>query len=180
MAVRMWRSRTPGRLEEARGEFLGRQRRAAEEALDLLAAGASEELLLFGVLHPFGDHRQLQAVGEGDDGAGDGGVVVVVGQAGDERLVDLQDVDGQALEVAERGVAGAEVVDRQLQAELLERLEDRQGFLLAVHHEGFGDFQLQALRAQCGAAQQLADPSDQLRLAQLGAGQVDRQRTERR
>ena len=33
----------------------------------------------------------------------------------------------QALEVAERGVAGAEVVDRQLYAETLEAVEGRRG-----------------------------------------------------
>jgi hypothetical protein len=38
-------------------------------------------------------------------------VVLVVGHAEDERLVDLHDVDRQALELPERGEAGTEVVD---------------------------------------------------------------------
>ena len=37
--------------------------------------------------------------------------LVVLAQAGDERAVDLERVDGKALQV-ERGVARAEVVDR--------------------------------------------------------------------
>jgi len=38
----------------------------------------------------------------------------------DERLVDLQDVDREPSDVVQRGVAGAEVVDRELDAELLQ------------------------------------------------------------
>lgn len=92
------------RFEEFAGEQLGRQRRAEDEALDLLAAFVGEEALLAFGFHAFGDHRELHAAAEGDDGAGDGGIVGIVGEAADERLVDLQDVQRQALEVAERGV----------------------------------------------------------------------------
>ena len=91
------------------------------------AAFVGEEALLAFGFHAFGDHRELHAAAEGDDGAGDGGIVGIVGKAADERLVDLQDVQRQALEVAERGVAGAEVVDRQLYAETLEAVEDGEG-----------------------------------------------------
>ena len=41
----------------------------------------------------------------------------------DERPVDLHDVDGKPAQVAERRVAGAEVVDREPDAGVLERLE---------------------------------------------------------
>ena len=40
---------------------------------------------------------------------------------GDERAVDLQRVDREPLQVCQRGVAGAEVVDRDAHAELLDR-----------------------------------------------------------
>ncbi|MNP74264.1 hypothetical protein D3C76_1711140 [compost metagenome] len=54
------------------------------------------------VLHTLGNDGQLHAAAQGDDRAGDGGVVGVVGQAADERFVDLEDVQRQALEVAQR------------------------------------------------------------------------------
>jgi hypothetical protein len=38
--------------------------------------------------------------------------LLVVFEPGDERAVDLERIDGELLEVGERGVAGAEVVDR--------------------------------------------------------------------
>jgi len=47
-------------------------------------------------------------------------VLGVATQAGDERVVDLEDVDGETPEVGQRRVAGAEVVDRDLDAEGLE------------------------------------------------------------
>ena len=40
-----------------------------------------------------------------------------VGHAGDERAVDLEDVDRELAQVAQRRVAGAEVVDREPDAE---------------------------------------------------------------
>lgn len=87
---------------------------ADDETLDLLAAfGGEEQLLVFG-FYPFGDHCQLHAATQGDDGAHDGDIIAVIGQAAHEGLVDFQGVDRQALEVAERGVAGAKVVDSQL------------------------------------------------------------------
>ncbi|MNU03695.1 hypothetical protein D3C72_2478060 [compost metagenome] len=53
------------------------------------------------VLHAFGNDGQLHATPQRDDGAGDGCIVRVVRQAADERLVDLEDVQWQALEVAQ-------------------------------------------------------------------------------
>ncbi len=41
--------------------------------------------------------------------------------ARDERAVDLQHLHGQAGEIRERGIAGAEVVDRDVDAELADR-----------------------------------------------------------
>ena len=46
------------------------------------------------------------------DGADDRTFCAVRLQAADERAVDLEDVDREALQVAERRVAGAEVVER--------------------------------------------------------------------
>ncbi|MNS41978.1 hypothetical protein D3C72_743460 [compost metagenome] len=49
----------------------------------------------------FGNHGELHAAAEGDDGAHDGDVVRVIRQAADEGLVDLENVQRQALEVAQ-------------------------------------------------------------------------------
>src|SRR5438105_1996333 len=59
------------------------------------------------------------------DGRDDGAVGGVRTEPGDEAPVDLEGVDREAFEVAERGVAGAEVVDRQPYADV---------FQAAQHH----------------------------------------------
>ena len=43
----------------------------------------------------------------------------------DEAPVDLEGLDGKALQVAERGVAGSEVVDLQMKTEIAKRLENQ-------------------------------------------------------
>jgi len=53
----------------------------------------------------------------------DRAVLHVVADALHERAVDLEGIDREPLEVAERGIAGAEVVDGELDPEGLEGLE---------------------------------------------------------
>jgi hypothetical protein len=55
-------------------------------------------------------------VGHGDDGLGDGQVARVGGEVADEGAVDLEGVDVHPLEVGHGRVAGAEVVDGDLDA----------------------------------------------------------------
>ena len=57
---------------------------------------------------------------EADDRAGDRRLALVEADPRDERAVDLEHVDRERGEVAQRGVAGAEVVDGEPDAELLE------------------------------------------------------------
>ena len=67
----------------------------------------------------------------------------------DERLVDLEDVDGEALEVAEGGVAGPEVVDGDADAHLPE-LGQGQGRPLGVlHQDALGDLEDQLAGDRC-------------------------------
>ena len=70
-----------------------------------------------------------------------------VRHAVDEGFVDLQDVDGEAADVVQRGVAGSEVVDRELDAQVLQLLRrDRQVHVL--HHHGLGDLEHEALGSE--------------------------------
>ncbi len=50
-------------------------------------------------------------MGQVDDGGDDGVVGWVVGHCADESAVDFEAVEGEAVQTAEGGVAGAEVVD---------------------------------------------------------------------
>ena len=93
---------------------------------------------------------QLEAVGHGDNGAADGGVIAVFGDVMDERLVDLDPVDGESFQVTEGRIAGAEIVDRDLKSlsrQLVQQTFHQPG---VFHQGGFGDFQLYMLGMGAG------------------------------
>ena len=86
------------------------------------------------------------------DRRGDRGGALVAAERLDEGAVDLEAVDRQPREVGERGVAGAEVVQHEADAERARRLiVSRDAVRLASQHR-LGDLQAQArrLEARCG------------------------------
>ena len=96
-----------------------------------------------GMLDTLGHHPQAEALGQSDDTLGDGRIVRIGGDVTDKRLVDLQRSDRQPFQVGERRVAGAEVVDRQADAELGQAACVGQRELRVVHQDRFGDFDLE-------------------------------------
>src|SRR5207237_10524651 len=105
---------------EERFECGSAQRTGEVEPLGEGAVQHAEDVKLFLSLHALGDDVDPQPPSHGEDPGDDGGVVIVGAEAVDEASVDLEHVDGEPLEVAERRVAGAEVVDGELPAEGLE------------------------------------------------------------
>jgi len=87
------------------------QRAGEEVSLESVAAGFFEESALLDGFYAFGEDVEAEGIGEGDDGACDGFVVGVSEQIADKGTVDLQLIEGHELEVAEGGIAGAEVVE---------------------------------------------------------------------
>ena len=93
------------------------------EALQRVAA-EGRQLLHDGLgVDPLGDDREAQAVGEVDHGADDRLGRVIGQERLDEGLVDLDRRHGKALQVRQRGVARAEVVEGETNAEADEGLE---------------------------------------------------------
>lgn len=84
-----------------RGELVGRHWSAEQEALHFVAVVAAQEVQLSQGFHAFGDYREVQAVGHGDDRPGNLPVLLAVGQDVDKTAVDLQHVDGKLLEVVQ-------------------------------------------------------------------------------
>jgi hypothetical protein len=78
------------------------------------------------------------------------------------------------LEVAERGVAGAEVVDGQVYADRAQLPQHEQRRLRVVHEHAVGDLQPNARRRYAAARERLADERQQHRVAQLAGREVDR------
>lgn len=75
--------------------------RLDQVALHLVAVVPAQEVGLLAELDPLGDDLQSQRAGHGDDGADDRRGVGVGGDVADERLIDLQCVDGEALQIAQ-------------------------------------------------------------------------------
>ena len=62
-----------------------------------------------------------------------------------EGAVDLHDVDAELAQIAERGVAGAEIVDRDPAAEVLQPRDEAAQIVDILDRDGFGDFDDQPL-----------------------------------
>src|SRR6478735_11396372 len=91
-----------------------------QAALDVVAAPVAQHAGGLLVLHPFGNRLDIEAAGEVDQGLDEGAVVGGTGDVLHEGAVDLDDVDAELAQIAERGVAGAEIVDGDAAAEMLE------------------------------------------------------------
>ena len=112
-----------------------------EESLRGIAAGRLEVAELVGGLDALGGDRQLERVAELDHRVDDRHVLLVVGQAAYERPVNLDAVDGEPAQVLERRVAGAEVVDRDLDPELLDLGEHADRRLGILDQHALGDLE---------------------------------------
>src|SRR5262249_35599927 len=118
-AARAARTAAQPRLELGRGE------RAAEEVtLAGVTAGAREEVQLRALLDAFGDDLQPEAARKPDHRGSDRRAAAARftlrasrADVGDERLVDLEHVDGQVPQVRQAREPGAEIVDRHAHAE---------------------------------------------------------------
>src|SRR4029453_18258449 len=71
----------------------GRQWRAHPEALEAVAAACVQKIKLLARAHAFGDHLEPQAAREADDRLGNGGILRVGLEVGDERDIDLEGID---------------------------------------------------------------------------------------
>ena len=130
-------------------------------------------MLVFG-LDAFGEDRNLQAVTEPDNRADDRHRVVIVFQIGNEGAIDLDLVEGEGVQIGQRRIAGAEVVQRNLHAERLEPAQDRHRAGEVVDQHALGYFQLQPRRRQPGLQQDGVNETRQIAVMELDRRNIDR------
>src|SRR3990170_2550855 len=132
-------------LRPEQSDDLGVGPRAAEQkALPLVAAfGAQTAQFGFG-LDAFGGNRHAETDAEADDRTNDRLRVEVGSEASHERLVDLDLVERKAPEIAQAGIAGAEIVHRNAHAERAQRVQRGKHLGALLQKQRFGDLQLQA------------------------------------
>src|SRR2546428_51915 len=87
-----------------------------------------------------------------------------------ERAVDLERVDRQLVQVTQRRIAGAEIVQIDFHAELAQLLEQFRGRGGAVHQRGLGDFETQVARLQSRVMNGLLDDREEILLRGVPAG----------
>ena len=105
---------------------------------------------------------------------------VGITQLGHQRAGDLQDVDGQAAQVRQRGVAGAHIVDGDVHPGALQRVELGDAAVQVLEHRVLGDLEDQARWIDAGLAQDLADRVGEAAPGQAVSGDVHRDGQRRR
>jgi len=130
------------------------------------------ELLLR--LHAFRDRSELELLRQRHHGADERGVGAVGADIAHERLVDLELVHREAVQIRERGVAGAEVVHRDAHAEGGELVQRADGVRGAVHDRRLGDLELEAARREPGLHQDRLDRLHDVLLPELARREVHR------
>ena len=109
---------------------------------------ALQEVELRGRLDALGDAAQAERVRQRDDRLRDRLVVAVVLEPVHEPLVDLDALDRQAREVRQARVAGAEVVDRDRHAHLLQLHERRDRLFRMRDDHALGDLEIEVPRGR--------------------------------
>ena len=116
---------------------------AEQIALRLHAALGAQDLELLLGLDAFGGGDHAEARAEAHHGADDGDAIVLLAQFADEGAVDLDLVEGEAAQIAERRIAGAEIVHADAHAELAQLMQHVEHGRIVLQQDGFGDFQLE-------------------------------------
>src|SRR5256885_2541085 len=149
------RRRAPPRASGDRGLHHALRLRDAV-ALRVVDPETGEHLDDLGVLGELGDGLLAGEVPDLVDRAHHLAVDRIAQDLAHEAAVDLEIIDREVLEVAERGQSGAEVIQRELAAELLESLDEAVRLREARHRRGLGDLEAD-LRAVEPAAMELVD-----------------------
>src|SRR5215813_9246458 len=157
---------------EERLEMLGRHRPREEETLALVAAEVLQlETLLVG-LDAFRGHVHVEALGHGDHRAHDGAVAALVAEPLHEGAVDLERVHREPLEIAERRVAGTEVIDGEPHAQVLELAQLGESGRRVLHHHALRDLELEAAGVETAQVDGVRHLRHQVRVLELLGGEV--------
>src|SRR6185369_1218953 len=115
-----------GVLSEKKRHAFVVHRMGDQVALTILATEQSQLLILLFSLNPFRNHFHSEIAREGRNCADDR-VVVVSRQTRYERTIDLQIVEREPVQVTQRRITSAKVINTELHAERTQLLEHQRG-----------------------------------------------------
>ena len=153
---RIGERRFSGWLAQAVLGVFGRQRPRKQKALVSMASGLFQDGLLLGGLNALGNHLQAQVLGHGDHGFHNRAGAFRLGEPLNERAINLQHIHRNAVNIAERGVAGAEVVHGNVNAALPQQIHLAHDDVVVFHDHRLGQFQNQVLRGQLALGEDIA------------------------
>ena len=171
---KLWRGAAIGGPHRDLVDRLGRPRFCEQKTLHLVAAGEPQQHALLVGLDAFGQHLHAERVTERDDGLDDGAGMAGGAQRTDEGAIDLDLAEREFLQVAQARIAGAEIVERNADAERAQRFEPLQGLLRVFDQNAFGHFEDDARRRNAAFGNDGGDKVDQLAVADLDRRQVHR------
>ena len=143
-------------------------------ALHLGAAGAAHQLELLLGLDPLGRGLDAEACPEIGDRPDDHRAAAVALDVLDERAVDLDLVERERAQIAERGISGAEIVHRDAHAERAQLMQHGDDRLVVLQQHRLGDLQLQPVRRKSRRGERLRHGRDQSAVAELHRREVHR------
>src|SRR5262249_1490493 len=120
----------------------------------------------------FGHYFHAEIVRERDDRTQDHGARALAVRPY-EGLVDLDGVEWEALQVGERGVAAAEIVECQARAKVADALQHLRGVLGILHHQRFRKLELERAACKACARNPRAQVVDEVLPQQLPRRYVD-------
>ena len=156
-------------------QFLAGHRNAEVEALADVASGLAQMLQLRGGFDALADNFQAERAAERDDRFRDRATAAAAAKTRNEASIDLENVDGEPLEAAQRRVAGTEVIDRQKVPALAEGLQRGQRCVGSMHRGTLGQLQLETIRLESDFRRQPVEHRDQTAGAHLHGRDVDGQ-----
>ena len=124
------------------------QRPGEQESLTLVAAEFAQPPKLIRGLDPLGDRSKAEVGCQINDRRHDALVRRILADALNEGLVDLDETQRQAAKVRERRIAGAEVVEADLDAELPDLFELAKDVGPKIDDHRLGQFEVQAGRIE--------------------------------
>src|SRR6185312_16226396 len=150
------------------------QRLGQQEALNLIAPTHPQPFQLSGALDPFRGHYQVQARSEGEDRVRDRRIACRAVHVLHERFVDLDAVGWEPRDVGQRGIAGAEVIERNPASQLPQSLQSSAHGGGVLHQQSLGDLDFDERRRYTGRLGRRLDGSGRVPVQQLLARHVDR------
>src|SRR3990167_10557357 len=130
-------------LRQVAGYFVGREGPVVEPALDRIAARRPDESGLCGSLYTLSGYEHVHGPRDGDARHHHRAAAGIVTRLDDQRAVDLELFEAEFAQEADRGVSGAEIVERNAHAKAANHVERAAGDDRVADEVRLGDFEFE-------------------------------------